>query len=136
MSKDLLKEHKLKATPARLAILELFESAGCKALNAEEIHTRLRTKKIDLVTVYRTLTSFEERGIFNRVDLHKDSVCYELAKHHHHHIVCTACGLIEGFDACNIDQLSKKALASSSKFKAISQHSLELFGVCKSCAKA
>ncbi len=135
MSKDILKKHGLKVTPGRLQILNLFNEHGCKPMDAESVYKKLKGKSIDMVTVYRTVTSFEERGILKRVDLHKDSVYYELADHHHHHIVCTACGLIEGFEMCNIDVVSKKALSKSSKFNVINEHSLELFGVCKSCAR-
>lgn len=148
MAAEILKRRKLKLTPARLAVLALFESSLCQPLSADDIHLKLKKLKkaeIDLVTVYRTLASFEKEGILKKVDLHKSAAYYELAdgtadggskrKHHHHHIVCTACGLIEGFDDCNVEALSKKALAASSKFSSVSKHSLELFGVCKACSK-
>ncbi len=135
MLKDVLKKHGLKATPRRLQILTLFNEQGCKPMDAESVFKKFKGNAIDLVTVYRTLTSFAEKGILKRVDVHKDSIYYEFAEHHHHHIVCTVCGLIEGFDGCNINAVSKKALSESSKFNIINEHSLELFGVCKSCIK-
>ena len=138
MKKDLkaqINERGLKATSAREHILAVF-SEECHPLNADAIHKMLGKKSsIDLVTIYRTLASFEAAGLLKKVDLHKDSVYYEL-NHHHHHIVCTSCGDIEGFEGCDAEKLVKKAVAKSSKFKSIRQHSLELFGVCKSCAKA
>lgn len=94
----------------------------------------LKKKKTNLVTVYRTLATFETAGILRRVDLHKDSVFYELAEHHHHHIVCTDCGTVESFEDCDIKSVTKNALARSSKFDSVSSHSLEFFGVCRSCA--
>lgn len=137
MTKDfshILKETGFKITPPRLAILNVF-SDDCKPVNAENIHEKLKNKKINIVTIYRTLASFELAGILKRVDLQKDSAYYELAGHHHHHIVCTDCGLVESFDECDILPLSKKVLAHSSKFKAVTKHSLELFGLCKTCNK-
>ncbi len=131
---EILKNAKLRVTPARVAILNVF-TEGCKPLSAENIASKIKNKVINLVTVYRTLGSLEQAQILKRVDLHSDSVHYELASHHHHHIVCTQCGVIEGFDICEIENVSKKALAQSSKFVSISQHSLELFGNCKRCAK-
>jgi Fur family ferric uptake transcriptional regulator len=72
-----------------------------------------------------------------RVDLRKGSAYYELnSAHHHHHVVCTACGEIEGFELCGVEKLSKEVLAKSKKFKSVSAHSLELFGVCESCSKS
>ncbi len=130
----MLKEARLKVTPARLAILNLF-TEGCKPLNAEDIFSKLKSKDINLVTIYRTLGSLEQAGILKRIDLHTESIHYELASHHHHHIVCTKCGDIEGFDICEVENISKKVLIKSSRFNSINQHSLEFFGMCKSCAK-
>ena len=137
MSKDfpgLLKEKGLKNTPTRRAILEVF-SADCKPINAEYIHEKLKKSGINLVTIYRTLESFEKAGILKRLSLNKSSAYYEIAANHHHHLICTDCGTIEGFKECDIGDVSRKALKDS-KFQTVSGHSLELFGKCKKCAKA
>lgn len=133
--KELLKNSAFKVTPPRLAILNVF-SNDCKPINAEYIFEKLKTKDINLVTIYRTLTSLEKAGILKRIDLHKESAFYELGDHHHHHIICTSCGIVESFDECDIKLLSAKVLKKSSKFKEINQHSLEFFGVCKACNKS
>ncbi len=132
--RKMLKEAALKVTPVRLAILNLF-SEECRPLDAEFIHSKLRNKNTNLVTVYRTLTSLEQAGVLKRVDLHTDSVHYELTAHHHHHIVCIQCGDIESFEMCDLDAFSKSILKKSSKFKQINNHSFELFGICKMCVK-
>lgn len=129
---NILKNTGFKVTPIRLAIIKVF-SIDCKPINAEYIHQKLKKEKVNIVTIYRTLTSFENAGILKRVDLQKDSVYYEIAGHHHHHIVCTDCGLVEGFEDCDLDTFSDKVLKSSDKFNTITKHSLELFGVCKKC---
>lgn len=130
----MLQAYNLKSTPIRLAILNVF-SKGCNPICAEDIFHALKNKKINIVTVYRTLTTFEQAGIVRRVDLQKDSAYYELAGHHHHHITCTGCGTVEGFDGCGMEKLSKKVLEHSSKFDLVTRHSLELFGLCKSCVR-
>jgi Fe2+ or Zn2+ uptake regulation protein len=131
---NILKTNGFKITPIRLAILEVF-SHDCEPVNAEFIFQKLKKEKVNIVTIYRTLTSFENAGILKRVDLQKDSIYYEMSGHHHHHIICTDCGLVEGFDECDLDCLSEKVLKSSSKFNAITKHSLELFGQCKKCCR-
>lgn len=130
---DLLKGKGLKATSSRLAVLGAF-SGECMPLNAEGVAKKLRTKDLNLVTVYRTLASFEEAGLLKRIDLHKDSAYYELAGHHHHHVICKGCGLIESLGGCDAERLSKNVLKKASKFSLIKEHSLEFFGVCKKCA--
>lgn len=132
--KMLLRRAGIKATKIRIAVLDLF-SHGCKPLSASDIFDSLRRQKTDLVTVYRTLTSFENAVILRRVDLRKDSVYFELADHHHHHIVCTLCGRTEEFSQCDIDKLFSKALQRSKNFNTVTGHSFELFGLCNTCSK-
>jgi Fur family peroxide stress response transcriptional regulator len=125
-----IKEKDLKITPARLAIFEtLFKIKHPET--AQEIYKKL--KNIDLVTLYRTLDSFEKRGLVRKVDLHKDAVYYEFNTEHHHHIVCTKCGTVEDFKLCNINLLTKKIIKNALNFKVINEHCLELFGICNAC---
>jgi len=131
----ILKKADLKITPGRLLILEVFSLCLCKPINAEDIHKKLKGKNMNLVTIYRTLSSLEKSGILKRVDLRKGSVYYEMTDHHHHHIVCTHCGKMESFEMCDVEKISDKVLQKSPLFKSIDQHSLELFGLCKSCSK-
>ena len=135
MSKDFsnaLKGGGLKNTPARNAILGVF-STYCHPMNAELISNKLKKSDINLVTIYRTLESLEEVGILKRVDLHKKATYYELSDRHHHHLICTKCGTVESFEMCDIRDLTRKALKGSG-FQTVSNHSLELFGMCKKCA--
>lgn len=127
-----LKDAGLKTTPTRKMILSIF-SEDCKPVNAEYVYEKLKGKDVNRVTVYRTLSSLEKAGIIKKVDLRKDSSFYELAGHHHHHLVCVDCGKTEEFENCTFDALSKEVLRKSSQFKSINQHSMELFGLCKVC---
>ena len=136
--KDLLKEKGLKATPARLAILQIFSKSKVP-ITAEEIFLDLKKTKdnedVNEATVYRTLTHFEEAGILTKVDLRKGSACFELAKEHHHHIACLKCDTVEDFESREVEKVLGKIARNSSKFINIKQHSLELFGLCKACYK-
>ena len=128
-----IREKGLKLTPSRLAILKTF-SNKCHPLSAEDIKEENKAFKIDLVTIYRTLRAFEKAGLIKQVNLQKDAVYYELNSHHHH-IVCKNCGLIEEFENCNIEQIIQKISLKHPSFSTISDHSLELFGICKACTK-
>ena len=131
---ELLREHGFKVTSSRVAILSLF-SDRCNPMSAEQIFEKL-SPDADLVTVYRTLASFEKKGILRRADLHKDSVVYELnSGHHHHHIVCTNCEKVEQFEQCAADSLVRAAISHSANFSKIKGHSLEFFGICRECAR-
>jgi Fur family ferric uptake transcriptional regulator len=130
--KTILRDTGLKTTIPRLAVLKVVSQVQ-HPMTARQIHRRL--KKIDLVTLYRTLTSFEENQLVRRVDLHKDAVYYEVNSEHHHHIICTDCGKLENFEFCDVDRLTKKIIEKASYFNKISEHALELFGVCNACVK-
>lgn len=130
--KKILKENDFKCTSTRLKIIDIFFK-NSKPISAEYIYSKLKND-IDEATVYRTLSSFEKRGVLRRVDLRKSSIHFELNNHHHHHIICTKCGRIEDFEENKeIEKLLVKVVQDSSKFKSITEHSLELFGLCKVC---
>ncbi len=135
--RNILKEKGYKATPARLAILEIFADNKLP-MNAENIYKKLKSnksqRKVNEATVYRTLTSLEEGGILKRVDLRKDSFYFELNDKHHHHMICTNCNELEDFENKEIENILGRIVGKSSKFKSIKEHSLELFGLCRMCA--
>lgn len=133
---EILKSLKLKATEARIAIIETFASSEVP-LSVEMIAHKIKGKKVNQVTIYRTIESLLKADVISRVDLRQGSVFYELNNHHghHHHIVCTECGFVEDFESCQIESLSTKILSQSKRFKKINDHSFELFGVCNMCIK-
>ena len=134
--RSILKEKSFKVTQTRLDILGIF-SNDCKPINAEHIYKILKNKGVNLVTIYRTLLSFEKAGILKRANLNQESVFYELVgDHHHHHIVCLKCKKVSNFDGCKEDSdlLILKALKQNKDFDSISHHSFDLFGICKKCS--
>jgi Fur family transcriptional regulator, ferric uptake regulator len=134
---NILKNKGMKATPARLAILKVFETASAP-LDAETVCRKLekgsRSKKINEATIYRTLSSFEKNGVLKRVDLRKDSAYFELeTADHHHHMVCIKCNDIEDFEIKEFERSLSLIVENSSNFKIIKDHSLEIFGLCRAC---
>lgn len=120
----------LRATPQRLALLHALGKAKSPQ-TAEELHAKADA---DLATVYRNLQSLVKAGVVQEARFKDASVRYELSHGHHHHIVCTTCGAIEELDGCNNSPLEQQALRASEKFSRINEHSLEFFGICRSCA--
>lgn len=129
----ILKDGGLRNTPSRCMILDVLYKFG-KPVSAEDIYGKLKNK-MDEATVYRTLSSFLEKGIIRQVNLRKDSVYFELNNDHHHHMVCTKCGDIEDFKESNeIEKILGRIVEKSSRFKIINEHSLEIFGLCSKCS--
>lgn len=127
-----LQQHKLKATPGRIRILEVL-SASVKPLSVQGVLDKLGDAQIDQATVYRTLNTFHMLGIVRTVDFQHGHAHYELAdRPHHHHLVCTDCGRVEDVRGCAIGADAKKVLKGSA-FMSVEDHSLEFFGTCNAC---
>ncbi len=125
-----------RATPSRLSIAEYLQKARTP-LSTPALTAALVPQELDLATLYRTLNSFEEKGLVRRVTIDPRFASYEWVHdegHHHHHLVCEQCGLIEEIPNCELEALEKQVLRQTSQFKEIRSHSLEFFGVCKQCS--
>jgi Fur family ferric uptake transcriptional regulator len=98
-SGTLLRNFKLRSTPNRQDILDLFlqrDYALSQGDIEKEIHNQL-----DRVTVYRTLKTFLDRGLIHKVLDDEGSLKYALCNetchapvHHHDHVhfKCLRCG--------------------------------------------
>lgn len=126
-----LRKEKLRITTPRKALLELLVRET-RPLSVEEIHHALGVDDYDLVTVYRSLETFERAGIIQRIMLEKGKNLFELMRHqhHHHHVICRKCHRAEPLDYCEAEKLEK--LARDLGYTEIS-HVLELYGVCDEC---
>ena len=133
-TKQILRSLKIKATPGRVKILQVLSSAK-RPVCIKDIGKAIGLKAVDQATIYRNLEIFRNLGLAKRVDFRKEQAYYELVGPDHHHLVCTRCGLVEKFTGCNFGAISKAALKQSRRFSQINEHSLELFGLCKSCSK-
>jgi Fur family transcriptional regulator, ferric uptake regulator len=98
-SPQLLKEFRLRSTPGRTAILNLFLK-NTYALAHADIEKGIAST-FDRVTVYRTLKTFLDRGLIHKVLDDEGSLKYALCteacthtNHHHDHVhfKCTICG--------------------------------------------
>ncbi len=131
--RDMLHEKQQRATPARLAILELLERAK-RPLSVHGIIRGLGRDSMDYTTVYRTVTLLKNIGLIRQIDFHHNHAHFELALlGDHHHVVCKKCHTIVDVPHCNVRRMEKEALEESG-FDAITEHTLEFFGVCRACA--
>jgi Fur family ferric uptake transcriptional regulator len=130
----LLRKSGHKATPARLAILEAFQRTK-EPLSAQGL-IALLPRDMDQATVYRTLKSLKEKGILKQIDLRHNHAHYELADiADHHHLICLSCGKIENVEHHNVQAMERTILQNAKHFTEIRQHTLEFYGICKTCAK-
>lgn len=132
--KELIGEKGLSLTQARLKLLTVLVGEH-GPFSLEELHKKVKDNGFDFTTVYRCLTTFENHGLVRRCDF-GDGVSrfeYEDKKGHHHHLVCRSCKLVTPLDSCAIPGITQMEENLKRKgFKDI-KHSLEFFGLCKSC---
>ncbi len=128
-----LREKGCRATPARIAVLSLLQSEK-RPLSVEKIIAGIGENDIDYVTAYRTVTLLKTLGLVRQIDFHHGHAHYELASlGDHHHVVCVKCDTVAEVERCNAKRM-EQAVLQESGFSEITDHALEFFGVCKSCA--
>lgn len=128
---DRLRSAGFRATRPRIALLRELQIGHCP-FTPEELHSRLGESVCDLVTVYRCLAAFEDKGLVRRCVFGDGKMRYEIQQGdaHHHHLVCRTCGKVRSLAPCILDSLEMSLRDSG--FRNIS-HSLEFFGTCGEC---
>ncbi|MEO5927760.1 MAG: Fur family transcriptional regulator [Patescibacteria group bacterium] len=135
-AKELLHTAGLRATPGRLALIDFLQSQH-EPVGTPELTKRFVPKTMDTATLYRTLEAFEENGLVRTASIDRNYASYEWNqdREHHHHLVCIVCKKIEDIPDCDLEAISKTLIKNSKQFDSISSHSLEFFGICKTCSK-
>lgn len=131
-----LKDAKMKATPKRLAILDMLDRESAYA-SPEELWKRLRDRfdRLGLPTVYRNLEELAESGVISKVIHPNRQLYYYFCRNreHHHHFVCLSCRKVEDIPACGIEALEREV--SQRNGGKVLSHILQLNGLCGGCAK-
>lgn len=133
---QLLKTHKLRKTNIRQQVLQVLMDAGNVALSHNAIEKQL--EKVDRITLYRTLKTFEQKGLIHQaVDSSgtaKYAMCSNGCSEHAHqddhaHFYCLECGKTECLSTVPTPKLSVPA-----GYEVVEAH-IVFSGKCKACAK-
>ncbi len=130
-----LKEHHLKITPRRKAVLELFLREK-RYLGPYEIKQLLGkvSLRAGLPSVYRILEELERAGILVKIEHDSRRLYYSLCRKphvEHHHFVCNKCNKVEEVEFCNFPEISRFI---EKKLNArVQHHSLHIDGLCSEC---
>ncbi len=122
----------LRVTPQRIEIFkELAEATDHPT--AEKLHQRLveRMPTLSLDTVYRTLGTFSEMGLINKVETTESQAHFEVSCTQHHHLVCERCKRIIDFMWQQVDDAD---LPEETKFLGnFNRRNVVVYGICKNC---
>ncbi|MFM2375483.1 MAG: hypothetical protein RLZZ165_580 [Bacteroidota bacterium] len=134
---NVLRDHEIRHTDGRLAILEHFANVG-HALSQPDLERSLGDQ-FDRVTIYRTLTLYLEKGLLHKVlddsGAMKYALCPEVCaahehRHEHVHFKCLQCG-----NTICIQDIEVPAITLPEGYTLV-ETNLLLSGICKQCESA
>jgi len=132
-ARSLLREHDLRVTRPRLAVLQVLSEAQNPLSHNEVLH-RLGETDWDPATIYRNLVKLRDAGIAPVVSRAAGNDRYVLSRepgtaHHHPHFVCDDCGAI----SCLPMDLTARMAMEGPWAASIRQASVQFRGECPDC---
>lgn len=132
-ARKILKAARLYCTACRVAVLKVLMKGG-RPLTQWEIGQRLGKRRLDKVTIYRTLESLLKVGVVHRAFMSERAQHFELANRCsesqcHPHFTCTSCGVTH----C-LTEMSLPMAKSPYKGFVIRHQQVRLEGLCPGCS--
>lgn len=128
---NILREHNLKATPQRLAMMELIFLNGHINIDSLYLKVKERFSSISLATIYKNVNAMTKNLLLLEVKLPNEKSVFEISKEVHSHLLCSKCGNVIDIkiDTATIEN----KIATKYHFK-IEQTDLVVSGICKKCS--
>lgn len=129
---NLLKQHHLKATPQRIAIIDVMQHTG--HISIEELYNAVREKfaSISLATLYKNIHSMMDARLIREVKISGSKTKYEVDKGSHAHLICKQCSELKDIDVDPLALLQKSMAMSQYKMDDVS---IVISGICPECQK-
>ncbi|MCH8555402.1 MAG: transcriptional repressor [Schleiferiaceae bacterium] len=133
-AEQILASHGIRKTSVRLLVLHLLQKAD-EALPKRDLEEQME-EGVDRVTLYRTIKTFEDKGIIHGVPDFDGQLRYALCKgpcttHKHHdshvHFQCAKCGKTKCLEDTPVPRF---ALASELQVETVQ---VVARGICESC---
>jgi Fur family ferric uptake transcriptional regulator len=124
----------VRSTRQKAAITTALNEADA-FMTAQELHESLRRRgdRVGLATVYRVLQALADAGTVDVLRTPEGEMTYRrCSQGHHHHLICRVCWHTVEVDGPAVERWADK-IAAEHGFTDVS-HTLEVFGVCSSCA--
>ncbi len=127
---QILRQHNLKVTPQRLAIVEVIHNYG--HINIDKLYEEIKIKfeTISLATIYKNISAMTKNTILYEVKLPNEKSVYETVKDNHSHFLCKKCAEVTDIDI----NMEKNIKSITQKYDfSIEQTDLVLSGICDKC---
>jgi len=130
-----LRELGLRATVARVAVLEVLREAKTPLTHAD-VAEQLDVVGCDRATVFRNLVALAEAGLVNRTDLGDHTWRFEAVDrdqpdHEHPHFLCTSCGTVACIPGLEVRIPRGRRVPKAVKTRSVQ---VQIKGVCDDCS--
>jgi len=129
---QLLKQYHLKATPQRLAIIQLMHISGHISIDELYQEVKKRFSSISLATLYKNIHTMLSVALIREVKIPGQKTKYEISKESHAHVLCTSCNEIKDVPLEAASLLQKSIDMSRYQIEEIS---VVISGLCPECQK-
>jgi Fur family ferric uptake transcriptional regulator len=133
--REMLRAAGCRVTVQRMLLLKLLHD--CEGhVSADDLYqmARARDPRLNLSTVYRTLTKLKEAGLICELNLDGEHRHYELAnKSNHHHLICQNCGKVIEIKCFLVDEILSHIQTEHDFRTTMTQ--MEFTGYCVDCWK-
>jgi len=122
----------LRLTHQRLEIYREL-AAATDHPSAEVLHQRLcrRIPTLSLDTVYRTLATFAQHGLINKVETVESQSRFEAKGMRHHHLICSRCREIIDFQWPAMDETALPE--EITPWGRVDTRHVVVYGICSKC---
>lgn len=131
--REMLRAAGCRVTAQRVLLLKLLHDCEGHA-GADDLYklARRRNPRLNLSTVYRTLSKLKEAGLVRELNLDGEHHHYELAdKSTHHHLICQSCGKVIEINCFLVDEILAHIQAEHGFKTTVTQ--IEFAGYCADC---
>ncbi len=127
-----LKEHNVRITPQRHAIIEFLIKTETHP-TADEIYQELVTDfpNMSVATVYNNLRLLTRMNLVNELKYFDTSSRFDFNSNRHYHAICSICGKVTDFQYPGLDDV--EIVASNLTGYDVDTHRLEIYGICPTC---
>jgi len=129
---QLLKQYHLKATPQRMAIIQLMHNSGHISIDELYQEVKKRFSSISLATLYKNIHTMLSVSLIREVKIPGQKTKYEISKESHAHVLCTSCNEIKDVPMEAASLLQKSI--DMSRYK-VEEVSVVISGLCPECQK-
>jgi Fur family ferric uptake transcriptional regulator len=128
----LLREHGLRVTKPRLAVLDILAAGGHLEVDEIARQARARLQSVSTQAVYDVLGALSRAGLARRLEPAGSPARYEArVGDNHHHVVCRGCGEIADVD-CAVGERPCLSPASAHGFE-LDEAEVTFWGLCPAC---